>query len=219
MPRATLISASMGKALMTKGRGKDAEYGATFYSEIVDVVSAGFFGYDVTPDLSHMEAIQRGLEHEWLAVDAYQEERLCKVDFTGDDQRFVISADYPWLGATPDGLVGLDGLLEVKNPNAKNHWRNLVRNNQLDDYYTQLQIQLLATGRSWVDWVSYDDDCPIAELKLHIVRVERDLAFMSEIVERSRFAMIEAVQLALKVADAKKIKLTLPDWVTEKGLI
>ncbi len=44
MPKQTLISASMGKALMTKGRGKDAEYGATFYSEIVDVVSAGFLG-------------------------------------------------------------------------------------------------------------------------------------------------------------------------------
>jgi hypothetical protein len=212
MPKQAIISASMGKALMTKGRGKDNEYGATFYNEIVNVVSAGFFGYDITPDLSHLEAIQRGIEHEWLAVDAYQAETLNSVSYTGDDQRFIVSPDYPWIGATPDGLVGSDGLLEVKNPNAKNHWANLLSNEQLDDYNVQMQIQMLATGRQWVDWVSYDDDCPVPELRLHIHRVERDEAIIDEIIIRSRFAMSEAVKLALFVAETKKIKLELPEW-------
>lgn len=219
MPKVGLISASMGKALMTKGRKKDEEYGATFYNDVVRVVSAGFFGYDVTPDISHMEAVQRGIEHEWLAVEAYQAETMRTVEYKGDDQRFITSPEYPWLGATPDGLIGTDGLLEVKNPNPKNHWGNLTGNDQLDDYYTQMQIQMIATGRKWDDWVSYDDDCPIPELRLHIYRVERDETHIAEIIERSRFAMCEAIKQALFVAETKKIKLQLPEWVKTKGLL
>lgn len=211
MPKSGLISASMGKRLMTKGRGKDNEYGATFDSVVLEVV-AGLFGYDITTDISHIEAVQRGIEHEWMAIEAYQSERLVKVEYTGDDQNFIASKEYPWLGATPDGFVGQNGLIEVKNPNPRNHFANLLDNEQMSDYYAQFQIQMLATGRTWVDWVSYDDDCPVEQFKLHIVRITRDESFIEELIERSKEAMKRAIEKAKWLSEEKNVPLIIPEW-------
>ena len=64
-------------------------------------------------------------------------------------------------GASPDGLVGDDGLLEFKCPMAGKHLTYLFRDEVPKDYVLQVQGQLWVTGRKWCDFVSYCPGLPI----------------------------------------------------------
>lgn len=75
--------------------------------------------------------------------------------------------------ASPDGLVGDDGLLEVKAPNTSTHIDTLLGKRIEGKYIKQAQWQLACTGRQWVDWVSYDDRLP-SDLEFFCQRIERD---------------------------------------------
>jgi len=75
--------------------------------------------------------------------------------------------------ASPDGMVGEDGLLEIKNPLIATHVSYLLDGKLPMDYFQQTQGQLLVTGRKWVDFVSN-----YPGLKPLIVRVERDKEFL-----------------------------------------
>jgi hypothetical protein len=200
MPRLGLISASMAKQIMTKGRGKE-EFGATF-TTLAEQIGAGRIGYDVSTDISHLASVEWGIENEWLAVEAYTERTLSAVTYTGDDQRFAIHPDYDQIGATPDGHIGTDGLIEIKCPNSANHLKNVLRNEQLPDYLPQLQFQLWVTGRKWVDWVSFDPRAP-EPIQLHIVRVERDEAMIEALEERC----LELHRMADEIAEQLRIIL------------
>lgn len=89
-------------------------------------------------------------------------------------------------GASPDGLVGEDGLLEVKCPQLEAFARYyaLIRSSAdlkavNSDYYWQVQAQLACTGRKWCDWLAYSPDCGN---RIVLVRVERDEDDISRIV-------------------------------------
>jgi putative phage-type endonuclease len=75
-------------------------------------------------------------------------------------------------GASPDGLVGKDGLVEIKCPNTATHIEMLLHG-KVDAYYDQMQFQMACTGRRWCDFVSYDNRMP-EPMQLHIIRVLRD---------------------------------------------
>jgi putative phage-type endonuclease len=76
-------------------------------------------------------------------------------------------------GASPDGLVGSDGLIEIKCPNTATHIMTLLSEVAPKKYYAQMQGQMWITGRKWCDFVSYD---PRLDPKraIFITRVERD---------------------------------------------
>jgi len=76
-------------------------------------------------------------------------------------------------GASPDGLVGTDGLVEFKCPNTATHIDTLLGEPVPGKYYTQMQWQLACTGRHWCDWVSYDPRLP-GSMQLFVQRVPRD---------------------------------------------
>jgi putative phage-type endonuclease len=78
--------------------------------------------------------------------------------------------------ASPDGLVGEDGLLEIKCPLLSTHVCYLMKGELPSDYIQQTQGQLLVTGRKWVDFLSYYPG--IAPL---IVRVKRDEVFLKKL--------------------------------------
>jgi hypothetical protein len=174
------ISASNAKKIMTTGRKKDEQYGDTFYSYARQLAAARI-GYDITKDISSLSSVEWGLENEWLAVETYCERYLSDVKYPVDFQPHPDYADS--VGCTPDAYVGSDGLIEVKCPDSNNHLDNVLDNKQLDDYFAQIQFQLWVTGRKWCDWVSFDPRAP-EPIKLHVVRVERDEAFISQLAER-----------------------------------
>jgi len=86
---------------------------------------------------------------------------------------FVDHPRIPMSGASPDGLIGTDGLLEVKAPQSATHIAALLGEPIAGKYITQMQWQLACTGRAWCDWVSYDPRMP-DYARLFIKRCHRD---------------------------------------------
>lgn len=85
--------------------------------------------------------------------------------------------DHPTIeqsGASPDGLVGADGLVEIKCPNTATHIETLLSQSVPEKYVTQMQWQMACTGRAWCDFVSFDPRMPEGRLRMFVQRVERD---------------------------------------------
>jgi putative phage-type endonuclease len=114
-------------------------------------------------------AMQHGTETEPLARISYEVAQNVLVDEVG----FVPHPSIIMAGASPDGLVGDDGLLEIKCPNTATHIETLLTQSVPTKYYTQMQFQLTCTGREWCDFVSFDNRLP-PELQLFVKRVPRD---------------------------------------------
>lgn len=116
------------------------------------------------------EAMRRGTELEAEARDAYSFSTGAAVIEAG----FIACDDLPNTGCSPDGLIGDDGLVELKCPaNPAKHLAALRSGEHAKEYRWQLQHQLMVTGRAWVDAVSYDPRFP-DNLQLAVVRVNRD---------------------------------------------
>jgi putative phage-type endonuclease len=79
----------------------------------------------------------------------------------------------PGSGASPDGLVGLEGLVEVKCPNTSTHLETLAAGEIPAKYLPQMHWQMACTGRTWCDFVSFDPRLP-EPLRLFVRRLERD---------------------------------------------
>ena len=71
------------------------------------------------------------------------------------------------LGYSPDGLVGDDGLIEVKSRRQKFQVATIVDWNAPEEYMLQLQTALLVTGREWIDFISYSGGLPMVTLRVH----------------------------------------------------
>lgn len=121
-------------------------------------------------------AMQWGIDTEPAARGAYEFMRDCEVAPAGfvDHPRIAMS------GASPDGFVGADGLVEVKCPQSATHIESLLGEPIAAKYVAQMQFQLACTGRAWCDWVSFDPRLP-ASMRLHVQRVRRDDKFIAEL--------------------------------------
>jgi putative phage-type endonuclease len=118
-------------------------------------------------------AMQHGTDTEPLARAAYEALQDVLVDEVG----FVPHPKIEMAGASPDGLVGDDGLLEIKCPNTATHIDTLLSQTVPGKYNTQMQFQMACTGRKWCDFVSFDNRLP-EELQLFVRRVPRDEVFI-----------------------------------------
>lgn len=119
------------------------------------------------------EAMQWGVDNEPFARSAYESTKGVLVDQVA----FVNHPTIEMAGASPDGLVNDDGLVELKCPMSHTHLESLLGG--LDDQYkVQVQWQMACTGRKWTDLCSFDPRFP-AELQLVIKRFERDDAYIA----------------------------------------
>lgn len=118
-------------------------------------------------------AMQHGTDTEPLARAAYEALKDVLVDEVG----FVPHPTIEMAGASPDGLVGEDGLLEIKAPQTNTHIETLLSQSVPGKYNTQMQFQMACTGRKWCDFVSFDNRLP-EELQLFVMRVPRDEVFI-----------------------------------------
>ena len=115
------------------------------------------------------DAMKRGVEMESEARYLYEMLYDVKIEQVGlcfpDEKKLV--------ACSPDGLVGEDGLIEIKCPNLATHVGYIVDKKLPTEYFQQLQGQLFVTGRAWVDFVSY-----YPGLKPLIIRATRDEKFI-----------------------------------------
>jgi len=140
-------------------------------------------------------AMQHGTDTEPLARSAYE----AYADLMVEEVGFVQHPKIEMAGASPDGLVGLFGMLEIKCPNTATHIDTLLTQSVPTKYITQMQWQMRCCERQWCDYVSFDNRLP-AELQLFVKRVEFDSEYVAMLEEE--------VTKFLKELDEKVNKLT-----------
>jgi putative phage-type endonuclease len=114
-------------------------------------------------------AMAWGTEQEPAARGAYESRTGVLVQEVG----FVPHPTIEGAGASPDGLVDLNGLVEIKCPNTATHIDTLIGNEPPGKYRWQMMMQMACTGRQWCDFVSYDPRMP-EKMQLFVVRLHRD---------------------------------------------
>jgi len=95
--------------------------------------------------------MQRGIDDEPRAVDVYSE-HYAPVTTTG----FMVRDDWGYpVGYSPDGLVGDDGLIEVKSRRQKKQVQTVLADEVPIENMAQIQCGLVVSGREWCDYISY----------------------------------------------------------------
>lgn len=159
----------VGKITASRVKGIDAkpQKGKALNATMLELLKERLTG-EVT-ELRINEAMQWGIDQEPYAIAAYE-------NITGN---FVIGCgliDHPTIsmsGASPDGLISDDGLLEAKCPNTTTHLNTVLTQQVPDEYIPQITWQMACTGRLWCDFVSYDPRLP-ESMQTVIIRVMRD---------------------------------------------
>jgi putative phage-type endonuclease len=131
-------------------------------------------------------AMQWGTDTEPLARAAYEIANDLMVDEVG----FVDHPSIEMAGASPDGLVGADGLIEIKCPNTATHIETLLNDTIKSEYKTQMQWQMACTGRTWTDFVSFDPRMP-EKHQMKIIHVKRDDAIIQTLEKEVTNFLIE----------------------------
>mgnify|MGYP001233659180 CR=1 FL=1 len=93
---------------------------------------------------------------------------------------FIEHPSIPMAGASPDGLIGDDGLIEIKCPLTATHIEYLLSGNVPGKYEKQMQFQMACTGRKWCDFFSFDPRLP-ERLRMFTARLKRDDAMIQQI--------------------------------------
>ncbi|MBI1493436.1 lambda exonuclease family protein [Halocynthiibacter styelae] len=145
---------------------------------------------------------------EWGTVTEPQARAFYELS-TGNEVQEVGFINHPTLemaGASPDGLVGKRGLVEIKCPNSTTHMKTLLTGKIDSKYIKQMHWQMLCTGRSWCDFVSFDPRLP-AEMQIHIKRVELDAEMAQEMTAAvtSFLALVRKEMTALQTAFPQQV--------------
>lgn len=126
----------------------------------------------------------RGIEFESTARELYMAETFNEVKQVG----FIERDEYS--GASPDGLVGDDGIIECKCPTDTVFVEQSISGKIKPEYYTQIQFLLYITGREWCDYVAYNENFPLL-----IRRYERD----DEYIEKIKIALDDGIEQVKKI--------------------
>lgn len=144
-------------------------------------------------------AMDWGTEHEPLARAQYELVKECEVERVG----FVIHPRIPRSGASPDGCIGENGLIEIKCPQTATHLKYFIEGVVPADYIAQMQWQLACTEYDWCDLVSYDPRLP-EDFSLFIIRMERDNLLIAEMEKQVEKFIGELNEMCEKLQAAKR---------------
>jgi putative phage-type endonuclease len=147
-------------------------YGNASASRIKDVIAKTKSGYSasrenyltelvlerfgVFPEKFTNKSMEWGTEKEPFARARHEIEQGIFVEECG----YILHPTIAKSGASPDGLIGSDGVLEIKCPDTKTHFEYLIDNKPPAQYIPQMAWQIVCTGRKWADFVSYDPRAP-----------------------------------------------------------
>jgi len=188
--RAGRVTASMiSNVLMKPETAGFRDYQAQLVAEILTGKPQG-------SDYTNIH-MQFGSETEPLARSAYEAETGFSVDEVG----LCIHPTIERAGASPDGLVGNSGLVEIKCPKVATHLAYLIAGVVPAGYKNQMMWQMACTGLDWCDFVSFRPDLP-EHLQLFVVRFKRDSAKILELETAviSFLSTVDAMLAKLKKA-------------------
>jgi putative phage-type endonuclease len=142
------------------------------------------------------QAMQDGIDREFYARERYVQQ-FGEVEEVGFIQHPTLEA-----GASPDGIVGEDGIIEIKCPMGTTHTETLMSQDVPSKYMPQIQFQLLCTGRKWCDFVSYNPMFP-EHLQVFVKRVEADADYQKELEVEVRQFLSEVDDVINKLKEIK----------------
>ena len=132
--------------------------------------------------------MQRGIDLEPEAKIEFQ-------FYTGLDIKEVGCVELnEYILASPDGLIGDDGLIEIKCPNDSIYFKLLLSNNIKPEYIAQMQMQMYVTDRQYCYFVSYN---PNFEKSLYIKKINRD----EEMIEKLKKGLERGTQLIKEIKE------------------
>ena len=146
-------------------------------------------------------SMQWGTDTEPLARAAYEIETGVMVDEVG----FIPHPAIPWSGASPDGLIGPDGLIEIKCPDTDTHIEYLLSGAVPPKYKPQMAFQLMCTGRAWCDFASFDPRMP-KDLQLYIVRFTPPEDYCKEVETEVRKFLAEVDETVEKLMELRSAR-------------
>ena len=114
--------------------------------------------------------------------------------------------DHPTIamsGASPDGLIDDDGLIEIKCPNSATHIKTMLSGKPDGKYITQMMWQMACTGRQWCDFASFDPRFH-AHLQLFVKRIDRDDALIAELEASVSEFLAEVVAMVYQLENMKE---------------
>ena len=120
-------------------------------------------------------AMQHGIDTEPLARSAYE-----AIHGLVEEIGFIPHPKIEMSGASPDGYVGLFGMLEIKCPNTATHLDTLLTQSVPTKYITQMQWQMACAQRQWCDYVSFDPRLP-ERMQMKVIRVMADHVIMGNL--------------------------------------
>lgn len=141
-----------------------------------------------------------GTQTEPEAREAYEMQTGELVDQVG----FIRHPQVMWCGASPDGCLQTDGLLELKCPESTTHLEWMDAERVPPEHIPQIMFQLWVTGRQWCDFVSYDPRFP-QRLRLFIVRVKRDEKYIESLAAEVCNFLAEVDTMYLKLAGERTL--------------
>lgn len=171
--RAGRVTASAIYKVMAKVKAGEAADRRNYRAQLVAERLSGFCA-----DSFSNAAMQHGIDTEPQARAAYEFLHGRPVVEMG----FADHPTIPMTGASPDGLVGDDGLIEIKCPNTATHIETLKGGKIDRKYIYQMHWQMICTGRKWCDFASFDPRLT-EEMQLHVQRVDLDPELAAEIEE------------------------------------
>lgn len=178
--RVGMVTASRISDMLAKGKGGAPSRSRENYK--AELVAELLTGKRAEQEFTTKE-IEWGNEQEAVAVAQYGFMHDAKPVECG----FIQHPNIERAGASPDRLIGDDGLIELKCPKTATHIDTMLSKTQTipKGYRDQMHFQMACTGRQWCDYVSFDPRLP-AKFQLWVQRVERDddyIAEMNEAVE------------------------------------
>lgn len=156
------LTGSVAHTIATRGKGLETLCLEKATEILTGIISDGYKN----------DAMQHGNDYEAEARSIYELETgntVIQVGFCEDNE---------FVGVSPDGLIGDDGLIEIKCPTDKTYTQYLIDGVIKPEYYSQMQMQMLITNRNWCDYVVYN---PNFKKTIIIKRVKADKEHMEKI--------------------------------------
>jgi putative phage-type endonuclease len=177
-------------------------HGNASASRIADIIAKTKNGYSASREnyLTELVLERFGIQQESFTSAAMEwgtaTEPLARMAYEAATGEFVKEVGYilhgkiERSGASPDGLVGDEGLLEIKCPISKTHFEYLLAGEVPSKYKPQMAWQIACTGRKWCDFVSFDPRVP-ERLQYFQVRYHRDNEYIEMLETEVKQFLIE----------------------------
>jgi putative phage-type endonuclease len=139
--------------------------------------------------------MQWGIDCEPFARAAYELQQDVSIETVG----FVLHPVIECFGASPDGFIGDEGLVQFKCPNTATHLGYLLRGEVPTDYQPQMLAEMACTGRQWCDFVSFDPRLP-PHLQLFVRRFQRNEKHVAEIEQKVEAFLDEVHEMLVRLS-------------------